>query len=209
MLRRDHLGKAGIAGCFLSEEVKRSVRCFAEAFAFVPFSCSLFSCLYWTGLAVLCVTAKARFFSASWKHLNVYAVTGSVALWPDLEFGVTLDWLFLIKNEISSIWVLANHQNEGEPTWFYKPGSSQCVGFERNRLGQPDVVEILKGGMCEKEKGKKYKFKKYDEMMEANQKTCSLIKIPTLFQIATEKKLQEKFPLVEQKREPVERHLRG
>lgn len=68
--------------------------------------------------------------------------------------------LFLIKNEISSIWVLANHQSKGQPTWFYKPGSSQCVVFENNRLGQPDVVEILKGGMCEKEKRKNYKFKK-------------------------------------------------
>lgn len=32
----------------MSEEVKRSVWCFAKAFAFAPFSYSLFSCLYWT-----------------------------------------------------------------------------------------------------------------------------------------------------------------
>lgn len=94
----------------LSEEVKESAWCFAKEFAFVPFPYSLFSCLYWTGLAVLSVIGKARFFWACWKHLNVFAATGSVALWWYSEFGVTLDWLFLIKNEISSIWVQANNQ---------------------------------------------------------------------------------------------------
>lgn len=46
----------------LSEEVKRSVWCFAKASALAPFSYSLFSCLYWTRLAVLSVIGKARFF---------------------------------------------------------------------------------------------------------------------------------------------------
>lgn len=94
----------------LREELKRSVWCFAKAFAFAPFSYSFFSCLYWTGLTVLSVIGKARFFWASWRHLNVFAVTGSVGLWWDPEFGVTLDWLFLIKNGISSIKVQANRQ---------------------------------------------------------------------------------------------------
>ena len=61
VLRRAHPGKAGIAGCFLGEEVERPVRCFAEAAVFVPFFYSLFSCLYGTGLAVLHATGKARF----------------------------------------------------------------------------------------------------------------------------------------------------
>lgn len=137
MLRRAHLGKAGIVGCFLSEEVKRSVWCFCWSICICAFFLFFVqSSLLDRARCSLCDwQGKARFFWASWKHLNVYAVTGSVALWPDLEFGVTLDWLFLIKNEISSTWVLANHQSKGQPTWFYKPGSSQCVVFENNRLG--------------------------------------------------------------------------
>lgn len=96
---------------------------------------------------------QSKVLWASWRHLNVFAVTGSMAFWWDSEFGVTLDWLFLIKNEISGIWVQANHQRKG-PTWFYKPWSWQWAVFERNTLGQPELVEILKGGMCEKEKRK-------------------------------------------------------
>lgn len=45
-----------------SEEVKSSVWCFVKAFALAPFPCSLFSCLSRTGLAVLFVIGKARFF---------------------------------------------------------------------------------------------------------------------------------------------------
>lgn len=97
----------------------------------------------------------------------------------------------------------------GEPTWFYKPGFWQWPVFERNTLGQPDIVEILKGEMCEKEKRKNKEFKKHDEMMEANQKTCSLARNTGPFSHTLWKKIMGETSSFRAEERATERYLWG
>lgn len=110
ILRSAHLGKAGVAGCFWVKRWKCLSAVLPKHLHLHLYSilCSVIS--IGQGSLLSLWLAKQNSFWASWRHLNVFAVTGSVALWWDAEFGVALDWLLLIENEISGIWVQANQQ---------------------------------------------------------------------------------------------------